>query len=254
MNSNDFCNQNFEGFGGKISFIITDVVQELLNRGSNKIEGIFRERGNELEINQLFNDFNKGRINDFSKFDSHSIATFLKKYLQSHLTFDPLFPPEIISQLLIFVNLDDENFIKNTKELFEKLSFNNFITISYLFTFFEEIIKYESLNKMNIYNLSSMIAPNIFPEPKNSKDLQNFFISIIPMFTKIFTHKLIFFSNSFDYFSKFILKNEEINLIIPKPISIEVIESFFKSNKIQNNSFISFIPNSFLNLYKSDYL
>ena len=231
-----------EEFGGKIPFIVTDLIDQLRLMNASDIQGLFRLNGGAREMTELAQELDKGRIADWSKYKNpHAIACVLKKYFKEKMPNDPLFPYSIYNDLLTIPQLPDlYSQAAKFKDILQTLSKPRQLTIIYLFQYILEVESKKDINKMNASNLAIVFAPNILASQDTDptqliihNTMQNKFLTtLINIGHDIF--------DGVDLESSKIV-DEDIPIILVQPISKEEIETFVKLRKLRRRSLIPYI-------------
>jgi hypothetical protein len=165
-----------EAYGGKIPFIVTDLIEELTRRDAGRVIGIFRLNGSDTQTRELIAALDQGRVHDWSKFDVHSIATALKRYFRQIGEMHPLIPFEIYDCIIAIAQLpcDEEMKVLKIKSLCrEMMTPASYRTLAYFCQFLHELAQFATDSQMNSRNLSICIGPNIIvsPTPDNIESL-----------------------------------------------------------------------------------
>ena len=152
-----------ESFHGKIPFVVTDLITELRNRHSENVEGIFRLNGSDTKIRELCDDLNKGRINDWSKYeDIHTISTSLKRYFRKMAEVEPLMTTQLYDLFMAVVMLDDpDRVVELIRNLVNEIGQVRRYTLAYLMKYLYEITLNSKVNLMTAKNLGVCFGPNL---------------------------------------------------------------------------------------------
>ena len=239
--------RSFDDFGGKISFIVTDLIQRLREMNGQNTEGIFRISGATRDISELCLELDSGRVSDWTKYANvHTISCALKKYFRDMVQTNPLLPTEFYDefvQIPIETKTNDEAVAK-FREIIGKLTKARKITFSFLFQYLFEITQ-SPTSKMNANNLSIVFSPNLlYSKDINSPDLkikynslQNKAVAmVIENYDKIFI--------DIDVNERCFITDDDMNVIKIPPFSENDIK---KLGELRRESLIPFIPNSLLN-------
>ena len=143
-----------EEFHHKIPFIVTDLIKELRRRESEKVEGIFRLNGSDTKIRELCADLDRGRIEDWSKYDDiHTIATALKRYVRNMAEHEPLVTTDVYSCLttVMLLNRPDRE-VELTRQVIDMLVPVRRYTLSYLMKYLNEILANQKVNLIHQAN------------------------------------------------------------------------------------------------------
>lgn len=243
MTNTQFFTRSPEQFGGKLSFVVTDLIDELKKRDVTNVQGIFRLNGSSRDQEVLSNMLNEGRVSDFSKFDTNTIASTLKGYFRQSINTNPLLPYDELYEPLIIIpsQFPSDIAIPKYQSLFQYLTKPRFELFAYLILFLADIAKNSEVNKMTSSNIAICFAPNIMNKPDVRQDeilelneKQNKVIQMI-----IENADVIFdgvdFSNS-------ILTDEEIEVLKTPQIDEADIKTIRETTKIRESSLIPFIP------------
>lgn len=162
-----------ECFGGKLPFIVVDLIERLKEINAKNTEGIFRLNGGDSELKALCSQLDHGKVSDWSKFtDRNTIACALKKYFRGFCTFKPLIPAEMTEMLQAAIEpngIPEEEVIKKVKNIISDLSIPNYYTFVLLIKYLREVADNEEISRMNATNLATCIAPNLFYQEENDK-------------------------------------------------------------------------------------
>ena len=232
-----------EQFGGKVPFIVTDLINQLRELNAVETEGIFRKNGSAHDLTELSKQLDNGRIKDWSQFKNvHTLACCLKRYFRDMIPNNPLFPHNVYSQLVTIPQIPGtEAQAKNLKVIFETLPKPRQLTIAYLFKYILEVESQKDINKMNAQNLAIVFSPNIIctldQDPVaalTNNTIQNKFVTTI-----INIGHLIFDDIDLD---NSVLNDEDIPIIAAPPISKADIDKFVTLRDLRRRSYISYVP------------
>ena len=237
-----------EQFGGKIPFIVSDIIKRLREMNAINSEGIFRLSGSSKDMSELCNKLDKGRIENWDEFPNvNTVACSLKKYFRDLIPLNPMFPYSIYDQLIEIIHMDNtENQIKRFKEIFYSFSKPRLFTFAHLFEYLAEVEANSSKNKMNAMNLGIIFAPNLICKQSldqhdaiKDNSLQNKVIStIIKLYHKIF--------ENFQIPETAFLLNEDIVIISTPPIDKNQVDKLIQMRSFRRRSIIPFVPFEFL--------
>ena len=238
----NFFSRSPEEFGGKIPFIVTDLIDQLKLMKAAENEGIFRLNGGAREMTELSQELDKGRIKDWSKYKNpHALACVLKRYFKEKIPDDPLFPYNVYNDLISIPQLPDKHSqVSKFKEIMKKLSKPRQLTIICLFQYILEIESKQNINKMKAANLAIVFSPNLIASPDTdpaqilmNNALQNKLITtLINIGHDIF--------DGIDIESSKIV-DSDIPIISVNPISDQEIKTFVKLRQIRRNSLIPYV-------------
>lgn len=232
-----------EQFGGKIPFIVTDIIDELRRENASDSEGIFRLSGSAAQVTELLLELDAGRVKDWSRYNSvHTIACTLKKYFREMIPQNPLFPHAIYNDLHEASQLTNKQMqIDKFKSIFATLSKPRQLTIAYLFKYILEIEENKAKNKMNAQNLAIVFSQNLICSLDTSKEatlinnaIQNKIIQAI-----IDVGHQLFDSIETDTAK---LTDEDMPIIAIPPVPKSDIEKFIMLRDIRRRSYIPYIP------------
>lgn len=161
-----------EEFSGKLSFILTDLVEKLRELHAVTSEGIFRISGASSDQDALATLLDRGRVHDWSKFTNvNTLAGVLKQYFRENIKVDPLFPFDSYDQLTELGDTNnEETAIERLKEIFDTYSNERKLAIAYLFYFLKEIADHQPQNKMTPKNLAIIFSPNIIARKNQTQE------------------------------------------------------------------------------------
>ena len=231
-----------EGFGGKISFILTDIVAELRKRNAKSREGIFRLNGNNKVMNSITTKMDNGRMTNFDDYDNDTIACLLKKHFRDMTNVDPLFPPIIFETLSpLFAGNDvNEKFVPAFNEILQKLTRPRYFTIVFLFKYLREVADLKDTNMMGPSNISICMSPNLFACQQSAD-----FIKINDMQNKIVEKIIEFGHELFDGVEvpeEMIIVDSDIPQLLAPVMEANNSSSFLEWRRIRRKSMIPFVP------------
>ena len=239
-----FFSRSIDDFGGKIPFIVTDLVEKLRESGCMTVEGVFRVNGSNKEVWDMIIRLDNGRIKDWGELKGvHTVASVLKKYFRDKISSDALFPSDIYEKIVrVSAIKNREEQVEAMKEALSSLSKPKMLTIAYLFRFLHEIYQNASVNKMEAHNLAIVFAPTLFSaitgtteQLLQSNAIQNSLITlIIKNSPEIFQSVEISESDT--------LTDEEIELIECPSLSQTDIDHIVMLRDIRKKSRIPYIP------------
>ena len=228
-----FC-RSPEEFGGKIPFIVTDLIQKLRELNAIKTVGIFRLSGSANDINTLVSLLDEGRVKDWSKFTNvNTIATTLKRYFRDKAETNPFFPPSLNERLTAALEITDEQQQSAAfKEIISELPEARKITLAYIVEYLLEVEANQSENKMNFHNIAIVFAPNLFKFDQNNPTLFNsIFTAILKNAKNIFNDIVID--------DKYIINDDDMNIIMTPPVDIT---NALELRALRKASILSFVP------------
>lgn len=233
-----------EHFGGKIPFIVTDIIECLRAKDALKLEGILRKSGAASQIADLSLELDQGRIADWSKYENvHTIACTLKKYFRDLVDTDPIFPKNLYERVCnIPKNTNKEQMITEYKKLIGELPVARRLTLAFLFRFLYEITTIES-NKMTSNNIAIVFAPNLLAYPEGisaEESLQYTALQNRTIATMIANTEEIF--GDIEINEKSFITDEDMPIIADPPIRQSDIDKFTQLQEIRKKSVIQFVP------------
>jgi hypothetical protein len=170
----DFFEVPPERFNGKIPFIITDVVREILARHGDETEGIFRLNGHDAEMVSLISRLSYGRLSCWpEKVTVHSLAGILKRYLRKMGENESLIPAAFYTRFLSAVDPKDPNqTVALLKGVLRPLSPVRRKILLYLCQFWDGIVQKAAKNKMTYSNLAICVGQAVMVIPKGLDALE----------------------------------------------------------------------------------
>jgi len=146
-----------------IPAIIMCCVKDVEARGIDEV-GIYRVPGNECHANEILDKFTKhnrlGGPPRFNKYDVHSVASCIKKFLRSLK--EPIIP---LSSLQNFVDAAyNQNSEEREAQLYQAISElpqPNRDTLAYLMIHLQTIAANHKVNKMDTENVALVMGPSI---------------------------------------------------------------------------------------------
>ena len=171
-----------EEFGGKIPFIVTDLVDRLKELKAEETVGVFRLNGSQSDLAEICALLDKGRIKDWSKYTNvNTVANALKKYFRDKVSSEPFFPPSLNSELEEASKEEaEEKQLEAYKAIISKLPSARKLTLAFLVKYLREIEQHSDKNKMNFSNIAIVFAPNLFSiDSVNPKVINNMFATML---------------------------------------------------------------------------
>ena len=235
-----------EQFGGKIPFIVTDLIDQLRSMNAVEVEGLFRLNGGAREMTELTQQLDKGRVQDWSQYKNvHTIACCLKKYFREMVPYNPLFPHDVYQDLISIPQLRDQDVqAAKFKEVLAKLSKPRQMTIIYLFQYILEVEANKEKNKMNAQNLAIVFSPNLICSlPANETDASQT-ITNNTLQNKLITTLVTIGHKIFDGVETADAKiiDSDIPIIAVPPIAKQDIEKFVSLRDLRRRSYIPYVP------------
>jgi Rho GTPase-activating protein 1 len=153
-----------EEFGGKIPFIVTDLVDRLKELKAEETVGIFRLNGSQCDMAEICALLDKGRIKDWSKYSNvNTVANVLKKYFRDKVCTASFFPQDLNSELDDASKIEDEEKqLRAYKTIINKLLPARKLTLAFMVKYLREIEQNSDKNKMTFSNIAIVFAPNLF--------------------------------------------------------------------------------------------
>lgn len=224
-----------EQFGGKIPFIVTDLVTRLRAMNALNEVGLFRLNGSQAEVNEIVGKLDKDRIRDWSKYENiHSIANTLKKYFRDKVDKNPFFPSRYNPQLEFLSAMPDDKIALGLREILVELPKARIMTLSYLIKFLAELDKNNEVNKMNAVNISIVFGPNFFDiDPK--------------IFGPLFSSLILNYDSIFEGFmqtEEYIINDDDMKYLEPLPIDTNGLAETLSHRKA---STIPYLPSYIIN-------
>ena len=239
-------------YGNKLPFILTDLITQLEKNEAERVEGIFRLAGSSALIEEMSNVFDKGRVNDWSKYNNCILlACVLKAYFRSLSDVSPAVPPEFYDKVFNISDLsrkgEEEEAIKSLTEIVHQFPRCNLYCLAYLMQFLKKISDSSDVNKMTPSNLAICIAPNLVNfKPQDPQRLiqenarQNTVITLMITYSdKIFSDITIT--------EKQFLTDENIEVMKSMMIPQEVREAILDRIHFKVNSLIPYLPQEYAN-------
>jgi hypothetical protein len=128
-----------------------------------KREGLFRINGERAKIKALDIHLSLGDYSVLKRYGDcpNEVANYLKEILRELA--EPLCPPDKYEQFRdIPKGLSPEQKLEKIVDLMYGMPELNRTSILYLARFFNKVVEFSEYNKMNAYNVSVIITPNIF--------------------------------------------------------------------------------------------
>lgn len=187
-----FFTKLLQEYNGKVPFIVTDLISQLVNLKVEEIVGIFRLSGQKTIITKICQELDCGRIKSYDSYkEPNDIANALKKYIRELSLIDPIIGLDIYKEVDQAVEkYGDTDQIH--KELNRILCHNGCEsrknTLAVLAKYFNEISKHSDVNRMDAKNLSIVFTPSLFPQSNSEPSSQSLTAVkiIIQDFDKIF--------------------------------------------------------------------
>jgi len=234
-----------EQFGGKIPFIVTDLIDRLRKINATLSEGIFRLSGSARDTSDLCYALDKGRISNWESFNNvNTVACALKKYFRDMIPLNPLFPHNVYDDLVRISQIQDtpESIANQFREIILSFSKPRLYTIVFLFNYLLEVESNSTKNKMNANNLAIVFAPNLIC--KISHDQQDALLSNSvqnKVISTIIRHGNMIFKDISIPESAFI-KDEDLPIISYPPIDKAHVERLVQMRGYRRKSIIPFVP------------
>lgn len=234
-------------FGGKIPFIVTDLIAQLNKMDCKNHEGIFRISGSARDIAELAYELNQNRITDWSPYiqNIHTISGTLKKYFRELVSTDPLLPYEHFKEMTDIPDKyhDDNSMAQAFKTLFDKISVPRRLTFQVLCQFLSSIATCEK-SKMTANNLAIVFAPSLLSpsseklEPEQiievNKKENKAIESLIRLTDKVF--------GSAPVDERYLITDQDLSILEAPPLSEIDLPTLLEMREIRKKSLIPFIP------------
>ena len=235
-----------EHFGGKIPFIVTDLIEKLRELGGVDAEGIFRLSGSAEGISNLCRELDKGRVKDWSPYTNiHTIACTLKKYFRDLVPKDPLIPCEYYNEMVNIpeISKTTEEAVQKYKLILKNLSSSRLLTFAYLFKFFADVAA-SPTSKMTSSNLAIVFSPNLLSpniqdktaetQLMNNKSQNKTISMMINNYDKIF--------DDVEITQNVFINGDDMEVIASPPIEEKDISRCLEIRNLRKQSLIQFIP------------
>ena len=250
MSSPQFFSRSPEQFGGKIPFVVTDMIDQLRALDAANSEGIFRLSGSAKDISDLASAFDLGRISDWSKYKNiTTIACTLKKYFRDKVTHDPILPFSRFNEIIEIPDKakSDEEAAKSFRQILDGLSKVRFYTLAVLLKYLHEVSLSET-SKMHANNLAIVFSPNLLQhkpgllEPQETilynKQQNKSIAMMIRLYDQIF--------QGVEIGDELLVKDEDIPILSLPPINETDVQNITEIRKLRMNSLIPFVPYDFV--------
>jgi len=157
-----------EEFCGKISFVLTDLIEHTLSLHPENYEGVFRLNGSDKHIKLLISDLNHGRVTNFDKYgDIHTFTTCIKRFFGKMAQSNPIIPFEYYPALVkVMASRDEATELEFLIHLVEMLNPERKRTLAYLMHFLNFVSLHQAKTKMTPKNIGICIGPNIATPPQ----------------------------------------------------------------------------------------
>lgn len=239
-----FFSRDIEGFGAKIPFVVTTLIQKLRELDAKKIQGIFRLSGSIDVIKQLQDELDEGFVKDWKPYNGITISCALKTYFRYSPT--PLMTFEKYDEFMSAASLpNEEDFLAKIKELCFSLPKTRLLTLVYLINYLHEVDANSEVNKMKANNLAICLAPNILRSVSTANAAAD-----NPQQNKIVTalieHSLEFFSEV-GFPPPVLMSIEEIAIMKNSYINETDIDLMVQRANYRKESLISYTPPECIN-------
>ncbi|EAX91197.1 RhoGAP domain containing protein [Trichomonas vaginalis G3] len=224
-----------EQFGGKIPFIVTDLVSRLRELNAINEVGLFRLNGSQADINEIIAKLDKGKIADWSKYSNvHTLANCLKKYFRDKVEKTPFFPATFNNTLEQLSTKSEPEVTSGLREIILQLPKARIYTLAFIGKFLVDLKQNNAKNKMNASNIAIVIGPNFFNfDPKITNIL---FCNLLQHYDEIF--------NGFEVTEQLFLTDEDMEIIAAPPIDTNGLLEIITLRK---SSVIPYVPSYVLN-------
>ncbi|XP_043647728.1 rho GTPase-activating protein conundrum [Drosophila teissieri] len=150
-----------------VPLFLENLIGELLRRGSRE-EGLLRIGGHKQKTELLYNELEsafyhnpENVTNIFCTATVHELSSLLKRWLRELP--QPLLTSELIQLFYQCHTLPSIDKMNALSILCHLLPPENRNTLRSLLSFFNYIINLKDINKMNVHNVATIIAPSLFP-------------------------------------------------------------------------------------------
>merc|ERR1719510_747743 len=194
-------------FGGSLEEYLEEINQDIptilkscvrvINLYGLHHHGIFRVNGQQIEINNMRDAFERGDdplADTTDASDINSVAGVLKLYFRELR--EPMFSLQYFDHLMDLSQLESKHeFVVKVRDLVKTWPRPIFIVMRYLFAFLNHLSEFSDENMMDPYNLAICFGPTLVPVPdhKDQVQYQNLVNELIKNF--IIFHEDIFPTN-----------------------------------------------------------
>lgn len=241
-----YFSRSTDEFGGKVPFIVTDLIAKLKSMNAEQVEGIFRLSGSARDISELAFALDQGRITDWTPFQNvHTVACTLKKYFRDNVRTKPLLP---FDQYEAFIKIPseaptDEEAIPRYKEILKNLTEARYMTFAVLLQYLHQISNVDS-SKMNAHNLAIVIAPNLLaPKPGTRSEEDQIKLNAVQNSTielMIRLYEQIFSDVQIDESS--FITDDDLKILAAPPIDENDKAYIVELRNARKRSLIPFVP------------
>lgn len=243
-----FFSRQPEDFGGKIPFIVSDLVEQLKKLNADQVKGIFRLSGSARDSSLLCANLDTGRVTDWSIYtDPHCITGALKRYFREKTNDSPFFPYTVYDEIISIAKITQESKqIEIIQKVFSTFSRARLLTAVYLFKYLLSITRSVEVNSMTADNLAIVFSPNLLclkdPTPEQTmiaNAIHNKTISIIIRLIDASFSEIVFDERDF-------LTDDEILIISPPPLTAEDLDKIRNIRNFRKKSLIPCIPAQYI--------
>lgn len=239
-----FFTRSPEQFGGKIPFVVSDLINRLREIEGDKAEGVFRMSGSASGISSLCAELDNGRVADWSAYSNvHTVACALKKYFRDMVASNPLIPASFYDQMLtIPKSTSQAEQVEAYRAIVAALPLPRRLTLTFLFRFLFDVTKRET-SKMNAHNLAIVFSPNIMSPIggptvehtlRTNSDQNKTISTLISLTEEVF--------GDIEIGNECFVHDEEIEALKAPPLPEDDIERFMELREIRKRSVIPFVP------------
>merc|ERR1719219_3149126 len=171
-------------FGGSLEEYLEDSNQDIptilkscvrvINLYGLHHQGLFRGNGNQSEIKDMRDAFERGDdpLADTSDgSDINSVAGVLKLYFRELR--EPLFPIQYFDHFMELSQLESKHeFVVKVRDLVKAWPRPTFIVMRYLFAFLNHLSEFSDENMMDPWNLAICFGPTLVPIPEDRDQVQ----------------------------------------------------------------------------------
>lgn len=234
-----------EQFGGKISFIVTDIVERLRELGGAAAEGVFRLSGPSSEVSDLCRALDRGRVNLRRYENVHTLACALKKYFRDLVHKDPLIPFEHYDEVVSIPRSSPDDSVSRYRRVISRLSAPRQQTLAYLFRFLREVTTASATSKMNAMNIAIVFAPNLL-SPRGaaaeSAEQQLLNNSAQNKAIALMVERADEIFSAVDVPQSAFVTDEDLVILSSPPIDVADIAKFAEVRALRRQSLIPFVP------------
>jgi len=233
-----------ESFGGKIPFIVSDLVKQLMNLHAERVEGVFRLNGSDSKVKQLIQQLDKGIIHDWSEYRNiHTVATCLKRYFRNMAETEPIVPFEVFDCVIGLMRVKDvDHELKVLPNLLRQIPPVRYLTLAFLCKYLNYLLGFREFTRMGADNIAICVAPNILVgKPDNSDQVFDYSAFSNAAFSLMVEHYNVIFSNVRFPKTAF-CAFEDIALLNSPQFTPNFLQFQIRKWQERKNSLIPFVP------------